>query len=159
MRYTTTAQGNRHTEVLNEQQQVIGQIDYLGWGPQRARLTTRDGVIYEVCPKGFWATTRIVLKNDLPYAEVKPNMGKGLYINFENGTTLSLKKKNWWGIASYILIDNEGQQIATIETAFSWKGMGYICDMDIIIPLQQREDMTVFPLLLAYCTRYLRVRM
>ncbi len=159
MRYITTAGDNRHTKVLNEQQQVVGQIDYSGWTLQNAHMTTADGIIYDVNPKGFWAIVRTVLKNNMPYAELKPNMGNGIYINFENGQSLLLKKKSWWSVYNYILTDNEGQQIATLETTFKWRGLGYIYDINITTPVLQKEDNNVLPLIMAYSARYLRMRM
>jgi hypothetical protein len=159
MQYTTTIQGNRHIEVLDERQLAIGTIDISGWTPQKARIATSNGIIYDISPKGFWAMSKSVLKNDMPYAELKPNMTNGIYINYENGPSLLIKKKNWCSISSYVVVDNEAQQVATIETIFSWKGMGYNSDIDIAIPMPQRDDNHVLPLLLAYGARILRIRM
>lgn len=159
MHYTVTNRSSYLIEISNDQGEHIGALEYTGrWVPDKARITTRDHNIYDIAPSGFWQTTRKMIKNGMPYAELKPTYSNGIELFFETGETLSFKKKSFWSSGSYIVTDSEGREIAAITSTLRWKTFNYHYEIETHATLANSETNTVLPFIMVYCSRYLRMR-
>ncbi len=157
MKYLASGTGNRHFEIVDERQKAAGTLDYTTWFPNKAKVTTGDGNIYEMAPQGFWRTTIGMTKNGLPFAALKAKMGSQIVLSFEQGITLLFKRKSLWN-SNYVVVDSQEQEVAFIQPDFKWKNLSFNYEIDIYANNLDRDINAILPLVLVYCNKYIRMR-
>lgn len=159
MRCDVVTSGSNHFGVSDEQGKLLGEMK-LDWVfNSKADITTAEGNSYKITTTGFWGTAKVVLKNGLPYAEIKPTFSHGIIITFENGQAFHFKKKSVWRMSDYrLLSDATGEEIAMANSRFRMNGLKFDYEVEIYQPLYDREANVLLPFLLLYCIKLLRMR-
>lgn len=158
MQYTITNPDNRYFEVANELQQPVGDLQFATLPPSEAQIKTRDGNVYDITIAGFWQTRKKITKNGADWALLKPNWGNGFILSFDNGRSLSFKKKSQWKNGHYILADAAGNEIAAIYADFVLSDFKIQYEIDTNTTISDGETNTVLPLLLIYCAKIMIMR-
>ncbi|XZF14326.1 hypothetical protein ACTHGU_21300 [Chitinophagaceae bacterium MMS25-I14] len=158
MQYTATTRNSRYFEVTDEWQNLIGTLQYNIWLVSQAQIVTIDNNQYDIASTGFWQTKKTVTRNGIDYAELKANMGNGISIDFANGQSLLFKRKSQWSNGEYVLLDDAGNKIATMEANFSWSSFTYNYSIATDATMPDRESNTVLPMIMVYCAKYIRMR-
>ena len=154
MHYTGSG-SNRHIEVMNEREEPVGSMDYPGWFPSKARITTKEHYVYELAPVGFWQTTIAIKKDGIPYAELKRHWFNSITISFENGKPYAFRRKGIFS-GNYILVDDEQREMARIGTKYKWSTWRFEYEIDVHENNLDKDVNAVLPFLLIYYTRYIR---
>lgn len=158
MHYTVKNNNHRHIEVYNDHDDMVGTIDYGAWRPVKAEITLPHDIKYQVAAVGFWQTTIAITRNEISFAEIKPNWGFGLKITLPNhAQPFILKKKSIWN-SDYILVDAEGNEIAFVKVDFKWSAWTFDYQVDVHPNALDKETNAVLPMLMIYCARYIRTR-
>lgn len=157
MQYTVTNHGTRYFEIVNENHEHIGKLEYTNWIPNNARITIQDLDIYEITRSGFWNTGKQIIKNGVLYAEIKARIGRGLEIVFENGRRYSFRKK---GILSheYVLADEDAGAIGEIRSEFKLSKFNFDYTINVQNEERNRETGWILPFVMIYCIKYMRAR-
>ena len=157
MRYMVTGDGNRHFEVINEQNAPVGALDYQTWLPNRARMTTFGGIVYDIAPTGFWQMTMAVTRDDVPFAELKRTPAVGMEVRLATGVVYTFRRKNLW--QGYYSLENEVQEeMATIYRTFNWRKFNFDYDIETFMPATDLQTDQLLPMLIVYCMRSMNVQ-
>ena len=157
MRYTVTGEGTRHFEVINEMNAPVGTRDYQTWRPNRARMTTFDGLVYDIAPVGFWQMSMAVTRDDVPYAELKRTPAVGIKVRLATSAMYTFRRKSLWQ-GSYSLENEAQEELATIFSTFNWRKFSFDYDIETFAPTVDQQTAQLLPMLLVYCMRSLNVQ-
>jgi hypothetical protein len=125
MQYTVAHTNSFHFELTGDDGIPAGMLDYAVWLPSRAHITTAAGIVYEITTAGFWQTTRIITRAGVPFATLKADYNRGIYLDFENGLSLYFKRKSFWVSNEYVLINGDGNEIAAVQSFFAWNNFSF----------------------------------
>lgn len=159
MHYDVKSLGNRNFEVFTENNDSIGNLHFDFWAIKKARITLTNGLSYLMAASGFWQSTVQVMKDESIFAEIKPVWANGgLQVTFNSSAqSFTFKKKSWLS-TDHKLVDEQDYEIATVNAFFKWKTFRNDYTVDISHNTFDRETNIVLPLLLVYCSYYLRMR-
>lgn len=158
MHYSATSTGYRFFEVFNDLNDSLGTIQYKTWQPNQAQATTANRVMYSIAPTGFWRTTITVYKENIPFAEIKPVLGKGLKITFASSAVPFLIKSRTFFSTDLIMIDESDQKLATVLSRFKWRKFRYDYEIEVYPNMLDTETNVILPLILVYCARLIQMR-
>ena len=158
MHYNITSKGNRFYEAFNESNNVVATLEYETWATRKAKISVAAGFTYQLAGVGFWQTRISVTKGDIAFAEIKPVLGRGFQLTF-SGTAQSFmfKKKSTFS-TDYKVIDDYDTEMATVDVNFKWKSLSYEYEVEVNNNTLDNEINLMLPLLLVYCSRYMRMR-
>jgi len=156
MQYLAKVRSNRSITVFDERNEEAGTLIYNSFFSRKAQITTSDNRIYDVIPTGFWLNKTEITQDGVPYASVKYNLGKGANIYFENGLNLTVRLKSLWRY-EYSILDNDEQEVGSIFINFKWRTLSYTYEIELPETPKLQMNM-VLPIILAYCTDYMRMR-
>lgn len=156
MRYTVTKTATGY-EIMEESGRSLGMLNIGFWTPGKATFAIPTAG-YHIFSKDFWQSKKIVTRNDIPFAEIRPRAWRGLDINFEHRVKLSFGNKSIWRSGEYILTDDNGTIYATVHAHFTWRILGFTYHIDIHENMIDAELKMALPFLLMYCVLYVRRR-
>lgn len=157
MRYLATGRNNRNFKVFDERDEMIGELVYTSAFSRKAQIATNDNAVYDVIPAGFWLNKAEISQNGMPIATVKYTLGNGADLWFETGLNLNLKLKNIWRY-EYIVRDTDGNKVGNVFVNFAWRTMSYNYEMDLQVAVRDTRINTILPIIIAFCTQYMRSR-
>ena len=158
MRYTVKNSSHRHIEVFNENEDLVGTIDYAAWKPAKAEITLLNDIHYQAAATGFWQTTIAIRRDGLSFAEIKPDWSFGLKITFpHHAQPFIFRKKSFWN-SDYMLVDAEGNEIAQVKVDFKWTAWSFGYEAEVYPNMLDKELNMILPVLMIYCARYTRTR-
>lgn len=127
MRYIAKGQRNRHFELLDEEENVLGRIDHDGWFLNKANITIHN-MVYEMSAVNFWQNKIEVSTGDIVVAELKFNWAGNIIIELAEGGHYLLKPNFWH--SKYTLYTQEEKGIITLQSDFKWSSMSFIYDIE-----------------------------
>lgn len=158
MQYTVNSEGNRHFEVFNEQNDLLGTMDFAAWRHNRGEITTVNHLTYNIAPTGFWQTTIAITRHDMPFAEIKAKLGARMQLNFANeNRTYSFRKKGFWS-SNYMVVDEDDHEIAFMEVSYNWRKWKFDYNIEVHANMLNKEANLILPMLMICCARYIRRR-
>ncbi len=156
MHYTALGNGTRHFEVVNDQNAIVGSLEYKVWLPNRARITTLNNLEFDAVPFGFWQNSMAVMRDGVTYAELKRTMSMSMEVQLAN-RQFTVKRKNFWQ-GSYKLENETGEEMAEISGSFKWRKFSFDYDIDTYISTGDPLADELLPMLLVYCMRALNAQ-
>jgi hypothetical protein len=156
MQYTSLSRNGRHLDLMNEEQITIGTMDFGYFQYHTADIAVVDHNTYRIAPVSFWNLSMEIVKNGVPFGLISYNWGV-LDIKLENGRTLYFRRKSFWN-NNYIVHDEQGNEVALLDTGFRWKDLSYFYAIDVYPNALDKETNLLLPFVLIYSTRYLRMR-
>jgi hypothetical protein len=159
MRCDVVTCGSNQFGVSDDEGNLLGEMK-LDWvANSKADIVTTEGNSYKITTTGFWGMAKVVLKNGVPYAEIKPTFSHGIIITFENGQVFHFKKKSMWNLSDYKLVnDATNEEIAMASSRFRMNGLKFDYEVEILQPLYDKDANILLPFLLLYCIKLLRMR-
>lgn len=158
MHYSITIKGNRFYEAFNEFNKAGATLEYDTWSTRRAKISVAAGHIYELAAVGFWQTKISVTKGDIAFAEIQPVLGRGFRLTFSGTAQSFMFKKKGMFSTDYKVVDDYDAEMATVDVYFKWKSLSYEYEVEINYNTLDNEINLMLPLLLVYCSRYMRMR-
>ena len=158
MQYTVTTRSGTHFEIADEYQRSLGQMTVSSWRPAKARINTTDSSIYDISSTGFWQTEKMITRNGIHFGKIKPKLGTGIAIIFDNGRSYLLRRKSFWSSGDYLLINESGEALGSVRSWFSWKNWSFQYDVQLNDSMLDKDLHGVLPFILIYCVRLTRIR-
>jgi hypothetical protein len=155
MHYTAKRQNNRHFEVTNERQELVGSVDYTDRQPGKAQIKINDSDTFKAIPRKSRDAAAGITKNGSSYAELKCNWQKSMVLTLENGKSFYFTRKNIWD-SNYAVLNDAQHEVASIKSKFQWRTMRFNYEIDVRPRMLDKESKTTLPFLLVYCTQYVR---
>lgn len=114
MKYNAKGTNNRHFELLNERQEIIGKLDYTSWiSHKKAELHIGDKA-YEVKPTSMMHTTMAIHDGDTKLYTLKFNWKGQIVIQKEGGSAYTFKRVGFFN-AHYGLFTEHEQEIVVLK--------------------------------------------
>lgn len=158
MHFSAISTGYRFFELFNDLNDSLGTIQYKTWQPNQAQATTANGIVYTIAPTGFWRTTVTVYKENIPIAEIKPVLGKGLKVTFASSAIpFSIKNRTLFS-TDLVVVDESYQKLAMIISRFKWRKFRNDYEIEILPNMLDTETNVILPLILVYCARLIQMR-
>lgn len=158
MHFSAISTGYRFFELFNDLNDSLGTIQYKTWQPNQAQATTANGIVYTIAPTGFWRTTVTVYKENIPFAEIKPVLGKGLKVTFASSAIpFSIKNRTFFS-TDLVVVDESDQKLAMIISRFKWRKFRNDYEIEILPNMLDTETNVILPLILVYCARLIQMR-
>ncbi len=155
MHYTAKRQKDRHIDVTNERQELVGSLNYTSRQPGKAQITTNENDVFRAIPLSSRDAAAGITKHGTTYAELKCNWQKSMVLKLENGKSFFFTKKNIWD-TNYAVLNEAKHEVASIKTKFQWRTMRFNYEIDVRSRMLDKESKSAFPFLLVYCTQYVR---
>lgn len=158
MRYSVNNLGSKQFDIFTPNNDLLGNLKFDFWGIKKALITMTNGLTYQLTATGFWQSNILVTKDERPFAEIKPLLAKGLQITFNDSAQTFIFKKQSWASINHVLVDEQDTQLGLVEAYFKWKRLRNDYEIEINHSLLGHEINNMLPLLLMYCSCYLRMR-
>ncbi|MGN6568577.1 MAG: hypothetical protein ACTHJ0_11520 [Flavipsychrobacter sp.] len=155
MRYLAKGRNSRGFKVYDERDEMIGELVYISSFSRKAQIATNDNAFYDVIPTGFWMNKAEISQDGIVIVSIKHIPGNGTNIWFENGLSLNLRLRSIWRY-EYTVKDNDGNEVGNVFVNYVWRTLSYNYEMDLQVNTRDAKTTTLLPIILAYCTHYIR---
>lgn len=129
MKYTAKGTQNRHFELLNERQELIGKLDYTSWiSHTKAELHVEDKE-YTIKPTNLLHTTIGIHDGDTKLYTLKFNWKGHIVIQKEGGAIYTFKRVGFFG-GHYGLFTETEREIVVLKQNFELAKWSYSYELE-----------------------------
>ncbi len=139
---------NKKTFELTDNSEKLGQIIYEGVFSLKATIIVGSDT-YKITPKGIFATTISVTKNDIEVANLMMNWKGHVVISFQNEEEFILKATGTFQ-NKYVLEDKNQQKLMLLNPDFNWSKFDY----NFTITYDNKPQDLLLVLLATYSANY-----
>jgi len=145
---------NRYVELFDEQDNLLGSLDYPKWYSSKAVITMANGDVYNITCSNGWTQSIQIVKNDAVIAELKFSWTMNITLNI--GSNLYDIRRPFFK-RNYTVLTGQDTEIAKVTPYFLFSKLSSDFDIEINDNYKEQVDSTI-ALFLIYCVNYMRLR-
>jgi hypothetical protein len=149
----------RREFVLSINDKAIGKLTIKKWSVVNGEIMLSDGETYQIQSKSWWRTQVDVKQREKIALTYKMNWKGHILITalFRRTPAEFVFRRQGIFKGTYILLDNTGQQLATVEPNFKWSKFRteYTIKVSRDIFRDDEGHDTLFYFVMAHCANYL----
>lgn len=129
MKYTAKGTNNRHFELLNDKQELVGKLDYTSWlSHRKAELHVGDKA-YEVKPTNMMQTTIAIHDGETTLYTLNFNWKGQIVIQKEGGQAYTFRRVGFFN-AHYGLFTEQEREIVILNQHYELSKWSFSYDME-----------------------------